>query len=312
METTWNYTDMREYRSKIAEGMPPLIISCAVTGGYQKHENPNVPVSAEEQAQAAADVCAAGACIIHIHARQADDPTQESTDPARLREINAQMRAKAPEIIIDNTQTCTELSVGPDELVGKALRFKSAPLDANPEIMALNPGPMTFRGKSGSPSSVIVTTFDDTERAANTLRERNIKPQVFLYHPGHLDILEDLITHDALDKPYFVQVVFGQQSGISTSPENVLSMVRNLPEGCISQTCALGLEAVQVNALSILLGGHVRTGMEDCVMYQRDEPAQGNAQLVERIARIANDLGRPVASAEEARRMLGLGPPTQY
>ena len=243
METTWNYTDMREYRSKIAEGMPPLIISCAVTGGYQKHENPNVPVSAEEQAQAAADVCAAGACIIHIHARQADDPTQESTDPARLREINAQMRAKAPEIIIDNTQTCTELSVGPDELVGKALRFKSAPLDANPEIMALNPGPMTFRGKSGSPSSVIVTTFDDTERAANTLRERNIKPQVFLYHPGHLDILEDLITHDALDKPYFVQVVFGQQSGISTSPENVLSMVRNLPEGCIFQTCALGLEA---------------------------------------------------------------------
>ena len=178
--------------------------------------------------------------------------------------------------------------------------------------MALNPGPMTFRGKGGSPSSVIVTTFDDTERAAKTLRERNIKPQVFLYHPGHLDILEELIARDALDRPYFVQLVFGQQSGIPTSLENVLSMVRNLPEGCIFQTCALGLEAVQVNTLSILLGGHVRTGLEDCLMYQRDEPAQSNVQLVERIARIANDLGRPVASAEEARRMLGLGPPTQY
>ena len=89
-------------------------------------------------------------------------------------------------------------------------------------------------------------------------------------------------------------------------------MVRNLPPGCIFQTCALGLEAVQVNALAILLGGHVRTGMEDCIDYQQDEPARDNAQLVRRVARIARDLGRRVATIEEARRMLGLGPPSQY
>ena len=308
---TWHYADPRLYRRTIVEGMPPLIITCAVTGGHQKDQNPSVPVTADEQAEAAAEVYAAGAQIIHIHGREAEDPTQDSNDPARLRHINALMRSKAPHIIIDNTQTVGELSIDP-ELLGRAYRFKSAPLEAQPEIMALNPGPMTFRGGDNSPSSVLVTTFDDTERVAHTLRERNIKPQVFLYHPGHLDLLEHLITRDALDKPYFVQLVFGQQSGISTSPENVLSMVRNLPEDCIFQTCALGLEAVQVNVLSILLGGHVRTGMEDNLFFQRDEPVRDNVQLVERIVRIANDLGRWTATAEETRKMLGLGPPTEY
>ena len=111
---------------------------------------------------------------------------------------------------------------------------------------------------------------------------------------------------NGLDKPYFVQLVFGQQSGIPTSPDSVLYMVGNLPEESLFQTCALGLEEIQVNVLALLLGGHVRTGMEDCIDYQRDEPARGNAQLVERIVRIANDLGRRVATVEETRQMLGI------
>ena len=309
---TWHYVDPRLYRRSIVEGMPPLIITCAVTGGHHKDQNPSVPVTAEEQAETAAAVYAAGAQIIHIHGREADNPSQSSNDPERLRAINALIRSKSPHIIIDNTQTVRELSIDPTELLGTAYRFKSSPLEAQPEIMALNPGPMTFRGGDNSPSSVLVTTFDDTERVANTLRERSIKPQVFLYHPGHLDLLEYLTTRDALDKPYFVQLVFGQQSGISTSPDNFLSMVRNLPEDCIFQTCALGLEAIQVNVLSILLGGHVRTGMEDSLFYQRDVPVTDNVQLVERIIRIANDLGRRTATGQEARQMLGLGPPTEY
>ncbi len=312
MENTWDYLNTRQYRQKVDEGMPPLIITCAVTGGHQKNDNPNLPVTGEEQAETAAAIYAAGAQIIHIHGREADDPTESSNDPKRYYEINAMMRAKAPEIIIDNTQTATELSLEANQLIGTAYQFKSAPVDARPEIMALNPGPMTFRGSSGSPASVLVTTFDDTEHAANEMRKRGIKPQVFIYHPGHFDLLDHLISSDALDKPYFVQLVFGQQSGIATNPENVLSVVRNLPEDTLFQTCSLGLEAIQVNVLAILLGGHVRTGMEDCVLYQREEPAQGNVQLVERIARIANDLGRRVATGPEARQMLGLGAPTGY
>ena len=308
MNVTWNYADPREYVKHIGEGMPPLIIAAAVTGGHQKSENPNVPVTAEEQAADAAAIYAAGARIIHIHAREADDPTQDSNDAARYREINELIRAKAPEILVDNSQSTAEIPIPEGELIGSAWRWKSAPIDAGPDIMALNPGPMTYRGKPGSPSTVGVTTFDETLRTAEVLRERGIKPQVFLYHPGHLDILHYLIQHDALDKPYFVQMVFGQQSGIPTSMDSVLYMVRNLPDDCIFQTCALSLEEIHVNVMAILLGGHVRTGMEDSVLYQRDELAQGNVQLVERIVRIARDVGRRVATAEETREMLGIKP----
>lgn len=311
MDLTWNYTDTRAYRRHIAEGMPPVIITCAVSGDYQKSQNPNIPVTAEEQAQEAANVLAAGASIIHIHGREAHDSTITSSNPERYYQINAMMRAKAPAIIIDNTQTASAMEVEPGALLGKTLRW-SPPVTARSEIMALNPGPMTFRGGATNPSSVLVTTFDDTLRAAETLREKGTKPQVFLYHPGHLDIMDYLIQHNALDKPYFVQLVFGQQSGIATNPTNLLMMVNNLPEATVFQTCALGLEAVQVNTLSILLGGHVRTGLEDCLYYQKGEQAQSNVQLVARIVRIANDLGRRAATAQEARQMLGLGAPFQY
>jgi 3-keto-5-aminohexanoate cleavage enzyme len=315
MEHTWDYLDRHRYSRKIKEGMPPVIVTCAVTGGHQKSENPNVPVTADEQATEAAAIYAAGASIVHIHGREAGDSTKTSADPARYYELNARMRAKAPDIIIDNTQTADQLPVEPGLVLGNLLYYKSAPLGAKPEVMALNPGPMTFRGGGeygAAKSSALVTTFDDTARAAHALRERGIKPQVFLYHPGHLDILDDLIRHDVLDKPYFVQLVFGQQSGIPTSPDGILYMVRNLPEESLFQTCALGLEAIQVNTLAILLGGHVRTGLEDCLLYQRGEPATGNVQLVERIARIARDLGRRVATGPEARRMLGIPGPTVY
>ena len=312
MDITWDYTNQREYVRRISEGMPPVIISAVVTGGHQKSENPAVPVTAEEQADAAAEVFAAGATIIHIHARQAEDPTQASHEADRYREINDMMRAKAPQILVDNSQGFADLTTAGSSFVGSAHHYKSAPIEAGPDIMAFNPGPMTFRGGAAytgggsGPSKVTLATFDDSERTAQRLRERGIKPQVFLYHPGHLDILDYLIQRDALDKPYFLQLVFGQQSGINTSMDSFLYMVRNLPEDSLFQTCALGLEEIQVNVMAMLLGGHVRTGLEDCIHYQRGELAQNNAQMVERIARIANDLGRGVATIDETRRMLGI------
>jgi len=220
--------------------------------------------------------------------------------------VNELIRATAPDILIDNSQTVAELASAAGGFTGTISTYKSAPIEAGPDIMALNPGPMTFRGHGGAPSAVYVTTFDDTERAANLLRERGIKPQVFLYHPGHLDVLEYLLAHDALDAPYFVQLVFGQQSGIRTSIDGVLLMVRNLPEECVFQTCALGVEELHVNVLALLLGGHVRTGLEDCLLYLPGEPAEGNVQLVDRVVRMARDVGRRPATSDDTRRMLGM------
>jgi 3-keto-5-aminohexanoate cleavage enzyme len=301
---------LRAQRVRLAE-MTPLIITAAITGDHHLRDNPNLPQTAEEQAQAAADIVAAGASILHIHGRSKEDPAKGTNQPDRYREINAAMRAKAPEVIIDNTQTVAALTDTGD-LTGKLNYYKSAPMYANPELMSLNPGPMTFRGGPNGPSSAYVTTFDDTARTAAELRERNIKPQVFLYHPGHLDLLDYLIEHDVLTPPYFVQLVFGQQSGIPCTPDSVLYMVRNLPPNTIFQTCALGLDAIEVNLLSILLGGHVRTGMEDALQYRQGELTTGNKQLVERIVTIATEVGRPIATPAQTRALLGLSAPSTY
>jgi 3-keto-5-aminohexanoate cleavage enzyme len=306
MPTSWRYTDAAEYVRRVEEGMPPLIVTCASTGEYRYHQHPNVPSSGEEQAAAARAAFDAGARIFHIHGRDASDPNKSSNDPARYRELNEMIREAAPEILVDNTQTIAEVALDPHEILGRVHYYKSAPIEARPDLMALNPGPMTFRGGGEWPSGVFITTFDETERTAHALREAGIKPQVFLYHPGHLDLLDYLISRDALDAPYFVQLVFGQQSGINAGPESVMYMLRNLPEQCIFQTCALGLLEVQVNTLAILFGGHVRTGMEDSLYYQRDQLVTDNTQFVERIARIGQDLGRRIATPAETRAMLGI------
>ena len=83
-------------------------------------------------------------------------------------------------------------------------------------------------------------------------------------------------------------------------------MIRNLPSDCVFQTCALGLEEIHVNVLALLLGGHVRTGLEDSLFYRREELADSNVQFVERIGRMAHDLDRGIATPEETCQMLGI------
>ena len=308
MDYSWNYANQKEYAGHVASGMPPVIISVAITGTNQKSGNPAVPVSAEEQADEALAVFEAGASIVHFHARQPDDPSEFAHSIDRYREINDLIRSKAP-MLVDNSQGVLDLPSEGSGLLGTA-HFVVPQAEAEPDIMALNPGPMTFRGGAAytgggdSPSKVFISTFDDAEQAANRLRDNGVKPQVFIYHPGHLDVLDYLISRDALEKPYFLQLVFGQESGIAMSMESFNYTLRNLPEDSIFQTCALGLEAVQVNTMAILSGGHVRTGLEDCLHYQRGELAQSNVQLVERISRIANDLGRQIATVEETKEIL--------
>jgi 3-keto-5-aminohexanoate cleavage enzyme len=277
---------------------PPLIITCAITGDHQQTSNPNLPVTLEEQVASAIEAAAAGASIIHIHGRQADDPTLAATDPARYREINDAIRAAVPGVLIDNTQMTAPLG-------GQLFAYSTSGIAARPDIMSLNPGPMTFRG-GGTPSSALITTFDDTARAAEALRAHGIKPQVFIYHPGHLDILGELIERDLLAKPYFVQLVFGQQSGIAANTDAFRYMIQHLPNDCVFQACALGLASIELNLFAMLHGGHARTGMEDSLLYRDGELATGNRQLVERVARFSVDFGRRVATPAVTRTLLGM------
>jgi 3-keto-5-aminohexanoate cleavage enzyme len=283
----------------------PLIVTCAITGDQRQANNPNLPVTLAEQVAAAKEAYAAGAAIVHIHGRDPDDPAKPSRDPEHYAAINAAIREAVPGVLIDNTQLVKPLG-GVPLLTGSLHAYTAEIASAAPDIMALNPGPMTFRGGSGSASSVIATSFDDTVRMAAAMRARGVKPQVFIYHPGSLDLLGELIARDVLARPYFVQLVFGQQGGIAASLDAFLFTVRQLPAETVYQTCALGRAAIDLNLLALLHGGHARTGMEDTLDFLPGEPATGNAQLVNRVVECARALGRPVATVEQTRRILGL------
>src|SRR5512147_560457 len=110
MEHTWDYGSAREYVRHLDAGMPPVIITCATTNSWQRSDHLTVPLTADEQAADAPKIFAAGGRIIHIHGREKADPTQPTNDPARLREINALIRAQAPEILVDDSQTTADLS----------------------------------------------------------------------------------------------------------------------------------------------------------------------------------------------------------
>ncbi len=288
-----------------AAGLPPLIITCAITGDHQKSQNLNLPVTLDEQVAAAVEAADAGASIIHIHGRRADDPTQPAKDAARYREINDAIRTAVPCSLVDNTQMTGPIG-GSSPFDGQLFAYSAEIIDAKPDVTSLNPGPMTFRGLGTGSSLALVTTFDNTARIAEKLQENGIKPQVFIYHPGHLDVLAELIRRELLATPYFVQLVFGQQSGIAATPESFFYMIRQLPANCVFQVCSLGLASIEFNLLSMLYGGHVRTGMEDSLLFRRDEPTTGNRQLVERVVRFAVDLGRSIATPEQTRQLLGL------
>ena len=116
-----------------------------------------------------------------------------------------------------------------------------------------------------------------------------------------------------VDAPYWIQTVMGYQTSSWPTPENVVHLLRELPENALWLCSGIGPHQLPMTTFAILLGGHVRVGLEDNVYFRRGEKASSNAQLVERAARLSNELNRGVATPAQARAMLGLSAtPTTY
>lgn len=314
MSYYWNYADSYEYMSRVAaSNMPPVIISVAITGGGGgKGQNPNLPVTPDEQAVQTYEAFKAGASAVHIHAR---DATGEINvyDPLRFREINKKIRQLCPDIIIGNST-----GVVPDAGLNEALAI----LDAEPELCSLNMGAFAVRPggarnnnqrRRGNPGDkprewIFPFTPSFLEAVARKAMERNIKPELEIYHTGMLDGMQELIKAGLLKKPYWVQLVFSPHpSGICT-PAAVLSFVSCLPQDTIFSLIGVGAFELPLTTLAIIVGGHIRVGMEDNNYYKKGVLATSNAQLVERAARIVRELGREVATPQQAREMIGLSP----
>lgn len=316
---TWDYRNPYEWMKRIKSStLPPLIICCAITGGIQgKESNPNLPETPEEQALQTYEAYQAGASMVHIHARDPQKWYNTSGDMGQYRLIHRLIREKCPDIIINDT-TGGSWNMTVEERISS--------LDAQPEMASLNLGPdmykMTLKERPAtlpsprpamSANGCMPVTFAEITSFATAMKERGIKPEMEMYQPGQVWGVHDLIAQNLIDPPYLIQFVMGYTASSYATPANLLSLVNELPENSIFAVAGLGQFQLPMVTMSIVLGGHIRVGLEDNVYARRGELYQSNAQTVARVVRIAHELNREIATPAQARQMLGLSStPTQY
>jgi 3-oxoadipate:acetyl-CoA acetyltransferase len=276
----------------------PLIVNLAGTGMVpNKADNPSVPQSPEEIAGDILHCVAAGAAVAHIHARDEDGrPTHRKEV---FREIVARVRAGVPETII-----CVTTS---GRLV-KSVEQRAEALDLDgaekPDMASLTLGSMNF------PRQASLNAPKTIRNLADRMRERGIVPELEVFDMGMLDYAKYLIERRVLREPFYFNFLLGSLGTLSASPLHLSLLAREVPSGATWAAAGIGRYQLPVNAMAVTMGGHVRVGLEDNLFMDpsKTEPAS-NVALVERVVGIARAVGRPVASAREARTRIGLGAP---
>lgn len=267
-----------------------LIITAALTGAETtRADNPNLPLSPEEIAKAALEAWNAGASIIHLHARDAEGrPTQ---DVATFRETMALIRERCDVIV--------QISTG--GAVGTPPEERLRPLDLVPEMATLTCGTVNFGdGVFENPLWLI-------EAFARKMAELHIKPELEVFDVGMVETAVKLARRGLLTEPLYFDFVMGVPGGIPGTIDNLLHLAGQIPAGASWQVAGIGRAELPLGVVAIVAGGHVRVGFEDNVYYSKGVLAESNAQLVARMARIAKEVGREVATPAEARRILGIG-----
>lgn len=314
----WDYRSPYAWMEKVRTGLPPLIIAVAITGGvHGKEYTEYLPETPEEQAEQTHEAYQAGASIVHVHARNPECWWLASSNPEDYLNVNALVREKCPDIIINNTTGGG---------AGLSMEQRMASIYANPELNSLNLGPFVLKVQLKERSEPLPSpraamlfeqclpcSYGDISTFAKEMKDRGIKPEMELYHPGMYWVVQDLMMQGLIEPPYDIQFVLGFQTGSFPTPANLLSLVNELPPQSIFFTIGISYFQLPMNITSMMLGGHVRVGLEDNVYYAKGRKMKSNAEAVARIARIAREMNREIATPQQAREMLGLSQtPTQY
>jgi 3-keto-5-aminohexanoate cleavage enzyme len=267
-----------------------VIVTAAVVGAeVTREQNPAVPYTPAEIAQAAVDAWRAGAAAVHLHARWPDG--RPSQRPEHFREIIDRIRQAGSDVVIQcSTGGAVGMSV--DERLGS--------LVDGAEMGTLNLGTMNFGDE------VFQNTRPDIVRIAGRLRERRLVPECEVYDAGMLDTLRWLLEKKHLAAPYHVQFVLGVPGGMSASERNVRFLLEGLPEPTHWSIAGVGRFQLPMAELALALGGHVRVGLEDNLFAAKGVLAKGSEELVSLAVKLAQRAGREPAAPAEARRILGI------
>jgi 3-keto-5-aminohexanoate cleavage enzyme len=269
----------------------PVIISAALTGSWPtKADNPAVPITENEIAEAALAAHTAGAAIVHLHVR--NEHGKVTCDPARYAKVWDLIRAAGSDVVI-NMSTGGGAGQTTDEQ-------RIEPVSLKPEIASFDCGSSNF-GKT-----VFINSPSFLDELAQRMTDNGVLPEIECFEPGHVANAIRLIEEGKLKPPHWFQVVLNVRGASPGTVKQLLHMVEMLPAGALWSVCAIGRAQLPINLAAMAMGGHVRTGLEDNVYYHKGQLAESNAQLVARLARIAGEIGRPVATSVQAREMLGL------
>ena len=279
------------------EPYAPLIINVALTGVIPTRAmTPHVPLSPEEIVADAVRCHDAGAAVVHVHARDREGrPTYEA---GVFAEIIGGIRKERPQLIV--SATTSGRRSGELEQRAAVLELDG---DAKPDLASLTTGSLNFNDGPSVNSPDVITAL------AERMLARGIKPELEVLELGMINTAKLLIGKGLVPPPYYFNILLGSRHTTAATALNLSVAVAGLPRRSVWSGTGLGRFQVPVNLLSIAMGGHVRTGVEDNLYYDHERSRlASNEDLVRRLVRIATEAGRPVASAEVARGVLGLSP----
>jgi len=266
-----------------------LIITAALTGAeVTREQQPNLPLTPDEIAEAAYEAYKAGASIVHVHARDEEGNPTQSYEV--YKEIKEKIEAKCPVIFQPSTGGAVWHS--PEE--------RLQPVELSPEMATLSCGTCNFG------PDVFMNSQEYMEKFAARMKELGIKPELEIFEKGMINNALTLVKKGLLDKPLHFDFVMGIPGAITGEVRDLLYLVESIPEESTWTVAGIGRQELPLATAAIILGGHVRVGFEDNVLYKKGQLAKSNAELVERIVRIAKELGREVATPDEARKILGI------
>jgi uncharacterized protein (DUF849 family) len=286
----------------------PVIITCAVTGGADTvSRSPHVPVSPEQIAEAAVEAARRGAAVVHCHVR---DPKTgaPSRDPGLFSDVTRLIRMKDCSAIINLTTGIgadivldgNAKIMGSSDLTSAQKRTAHLPL-CLPEACSLDVGTMNF----GSDDSVFVNIPDHVRAIAKIARDLHIKPEMEVFELGHLRFALRMVEEGLMESPPHFQICLGIPWGAPADTDALIAFVRRLPPGAVWSAFGIGAAQFPMAAQAIILGGHVRVGLEDNLYLEKGVLAT-NGQLVDRAVQIVKALNHTVATPFQAREILGL------
>jgi uncharacterized protein (DUF849 family) len=271
-------------------------------------KNPAVPVTPQEIATSSIDAAKAGAAAVHIHVRD-PETGKPSMEPALYRETVERIRASGTDVLLNlTTGPGARWVPSPDDaavpgpgttLVSPAQRVAHV-IELKPDICSLDMGSVNFA------RHVFINSPQSLTEMARAIKDAGIKPELEVFEAGHIRFTRHLLEAGEIAEPTLFQIVLGVPWGAPATTEAMLYMRDLLPPG--AQWAAFGISALEfpMAAQAVILGGHVRVGMEDNLYMSRGVLAPSNAALVERAVEIVRAIGAEVATPDEARQILGL------